>query len=112
LDGAILDPNLTLDDYKITDGTLLVARMTNKGRIYVSTPHNLRVCINCNEYWTIKDVKMEIEKKGILTAHKQRLIYKGKQLENDKTLIHYRISMCYGQLEGEILHLVPTAHVN
>jgi hypothetical protein len=52
-------------------------------------------------YFTIKELKLVIEEEGGFPADQQRLIYAGRQLEDERTLSDYKIK------HDSTLHLVP-----
>jgi ubiquitin C len=68
--------------------------------IFVKTLTDKTISIFCNPSDTIWSVKEEIEGRANLPTVRQRLIFAGKQLENERTLLEYDIQ------KESTLHLV------
>ena len=68
--------------------------------IYVKTLTGKKFAINVNCFDTIENLKEKIQKKEGIPYSQQRLIFEGKQLEDDKTIGEYNIQ------KEKIIHLV------
>ena len=63
----------------------------NRMQIYVKTLTGKRYIIDVDKYSTIEDVKLLIQYEAGIAPEEQRLIFKGKQLEYNRTLNDYNI---------------------
>lgn len=70
------------------------------GNFYVKTLTGKTICISLNDDMTIRRVKEEVAALENIPVEQQRLVYQGKQLEDNQTVKYYEIS------EGATLHLV------
>lgn len=70
------------------------------GQFFVKTLTGKNIICSLNPDMKIADVKAEIEKLEHIPVSQQRLIYQGKQLEDDQTLASYNIC------NNATLHLV------
>ncbi len=68
--------------------------------ILIQTLNGKTITIDVEMDYTIENVKNLIEEKEGISSKEQRLVFGGKQLENDKTLSDYNIS------ELSTIHLV------
>ncbi|CAG9319158.1 unnamed protein product [Blepharisma stoltei] len=103
--GKQLEDERTLGDYNIEKDSTLHLVLSLRGGvgdydIFVKTIAGKTITINVKPTDTINDVKVKIQHKDGIPASKQRLIYSGKQLEDEKTIVQYNIK------KDSTLHLV------
>ena len=60
-------------------------------QIFVKTPTGLTTTLDVESSNTIKHVKMLIEEKDAIPPAQQRLLFRGKQLEDSETVADYGI---------------------
>ena len=70
------------------------------GQFFVKTLTGKSICISLNPEMTIAQVKQQIFEMEQIPCEQQRLIFAGKQLEDNKTLQDYQITA------DSTLHLV------
>ena len=73
---------------------------TESGTFFVRTLTGKTLCISQNDEMTVQQVKEEICKLENIPVDQQRLVYQGKQLEDNYNLKYYEIN------NGSTLHLV------
>uniref|UniRef100_M1C4J0 Ubiquitin n=4 Tax=Solanum tuberosum TaxID=4113 RepID=M1C4J0_SOLTU len=86
-DGGVMRDAQTLTSAGINKGSTLILRYTPITQIYVSTLTKRRFKLMVESDDTIADVKAAIQEKEGIRFHKQRIIYNGRQLEDDKSLV-------------------------
>ena len=83
---------LTFKDYKIPDdSTINFIHYRIGGQIYVKTLTSRTLTLYLEEDSQIEDLKARIQYSTGVPPNDQRLIYAGKQLEDNKTLKDYNV---------------------
>ncbi|XP_070564179.1 polyubiquitin-C-like [Ptychodera flava] len=101
--GMHLDNNRTLQEYGIENAATL--HMVMRYHITVRTYNDKTVTLQVGESDTVKKIKMLVNEKIGVEPEMQRLMYSGNVLENQKSLLDYRI------YEGSVLSLILTVTV-
>jgi ubiquitin C len=103
-EGQQLVPENTISFYKISSGATLhlILKLrgqlstsnvtsTDKFPIYIKTLTGRTLVIDSYPSWTIARMKTAIQEKEGVPSNQQRLIFGGRQLEDDRTLLNYNI---------------------
>jgi len=83
-------PSPTLEDFLLQDGDILDAYPPLELTIATLTGKN--ITLNCLLSHTVATLKILIQDKEGIPPDQQRLIYKGRQLEDTRSLIYYHIA--------------------
>lgn len=92
-DGEELENEKSLSDYKIrTKSTLHLvltsdANLEEQMQIFVRTMDGRTIILNVESSDTIENLKVKIQEKEGVSQHQLQLIFKGKSMEDDKTLL-------------------------
>ena len=79
--------------------THTVAMVAEPGQIFIKTINGKTITLSIQENELVADIKTKVQEKEHIPADQQILTYKGKNMENDKTLDDYNIK------KGDTLHL-------
>ncbi|XP_033120385.1 polyubiquitin-C-like [Anneissia japonica] len=105
--GSLLENKRTLSDYNIEDKSIihLILRLRGGGGLLVcvKTSTGNYITLTVPHLATIEEVKVAFQAKEGVPPGQQRLVFKGMQLENGRTLSDYDIKMgstLYNELSG------------
>jgi len=106
--GKQLEDNATLASYQVTDGACihLVLRLrggggeAGEGQFLVKLLSGKTIVSSLSPEKTVRHVKEEIFEKENIAVDQQRLVFMGKQLEDNATLASYQVT------DGACIHLV------
>ena len=87
----MLDYNKMLLDYQITHGSTLIMKVREGMQIFLKNLCGKTLTLKCNSSETILELKEQIEEHEDIPPSDQRLIYGGRQLENERSLADYNI---------------------
>ncbi|OAG12331.1 ubiquitin-like protein [Paraphaeosphaeria sporulosa] len=81
----------TLKDLNIKHGATIWLRQKGTMQIFVKTVNGKTITVTCHPFDLIAEVKLDVERKEGIPRDQQRLIWAGKQLEDDHSLESYGI---------------------
>lgn len=99
-EGKQLDNNLTLQDYNITNDNLLSLTLFLRGggldgegtkQVFIKTLSGKTITLEVKDSDTIQSIKDKIKDIEGIPAEQQRLVFNGKQLEDNNTIADYGI---------------------